>query len=96
MRLHFAGQFQADVSTVDNAPAHCEEAAFRPSYQALRGAGTKSPNERFDPQGDAAFRLPGTSSRAEPNPVSEHASKDVRTADGVLAATLCFTCAYAW
>jgi hypothetical protein len=56
LRLHFAGQFQANVSTVNNDPAHFDNATFQPSYQLLQGA---APNGWFSPQGDAAFRLLG-------------------------------------
>lgn len=56
LRLHFAGRFQANVSTVNNDPAHFHNAAFRPSYQEMQGA---APNGWFNPQGDAVWRLLG-------------------------------------
>ena len=56
LRLHFAGQFQANVSTVNNDPGHFDNAAFRPSYQQMQAA---LPNGWFNPQGDASFRLLG-------------------------------------
>lgn len=31
LRLHFAGRFQANVSTVNNHPAHFNNAAFKAS-----------------------------------------------------------------
>jgi len=36
-RLAFAGRFQADVSTVNNDPAHFHNAAFQPDYQKMQG-----------------------------------------------------------
>jgi hypothetical protein len=59
LRLHFAGQFQANVSTVNNDPAHFDNAIFKPSYQLLEGPRMVPPNGWFSPQGDAAFRLLG-------------------------------------
>ena len=56
LRLHFAGQFQANVSTVNNDPGHFDNAGFRPSYQQMQAA---LPNGWFNPQGDASFRLLG-------------------------------------
>ncbi len=32
VRLHFAGRFQADVSTVNNDPTHYNNATFKPEY----------------------------------------------------------------
>ena len=55
LRLHFAGRFQANVSTVNNDPGHFDNDAFRAAYQAMETATT--PNGWFNPQGDAAFRL---------------------------------------
>lgn len=57
LRLHFAGQFQADVSTVNNDPTHFNNATFQPSFQKLQDA--QHANGWFNPQGDAAFRLKG-------------------------------------
>lgn len=59
LRLHFAGRFQANVSTVNNDPAHFDNAAFKSSYQNLQGPGMTPPNGWFNPQGDAAWRLLG-------------------------------------
>jgi hypothetical protein len=59
LRLHFAGQFQANVSTVNNDPAHFDNAAFQSSYQQMQGPAMQPPNGWFSPQGDAAFRLLG-------------------------------------
>jgi hypothetical protein len=59
LRLHFAGRFQANVSTVNNDPAHFDNAIFQPSYQQMEGPGMNPPNGWFNPQGDAAWRLLG-------------------------------------
>jgi hypothetical protein len=57
LRLHFAGKFQANVSTVNNDPGHFENATFKPSYQQMQQGSDM--NGWFNPQGDAAFRLLG-------------------------------------
>lgn len=60
LRLHFAGKFQANVSTVNNDPGHFYNAIFQASYQEMQGPGMDDPpNGWFNPQGDAAFRLLG-------------------------------------
>jgi len=59
LRLHFAGRFQANVSTVNNDPAHFDNAAFKPSYQEMQGNNMVPPNGWFNPQGDAAWRFLG-------------------------------------
>ncbi|MBX8529705.1 hypothetical protein K5D32_08545 [Pseudomonas cichorii] len=59
LRLHFAGQFQANVSTVNNDAGHYDNDAFKSSYQELQGKGIHQANGWFNPQGDAAFRLLG-------------------------------------
>ena len=59
LRLHFSGQFQTNVSTVNNDAAHFDNAAFKDSYQDMEGDGMQPPNGWFNPQGDAAFRLLG-------------------------------------
>jgi len=59
LRLHFAGRFQANVSTVNNDPAHFDNAAFKSSYQNPQGPGMNPPNGWFNPQGDAAWRFLG-------------------------------------
>ena len=58
-RLHFAGRFQANVSTVNNDPGHFDNATFQPGYQQLQGAGMNPPNGWFNPEGDAAWRFLG-------------------------------------
>jgi hypothetical protein len=59
LRLHFAGQFQANVSTVNNDPAHFDNAIFKPGYQQMQGPRMVPPNGWFNPQGDAAWRFLG-------------------------------------
>lgn len=58
-RLHFACRFQANVSTVNNDPAHFNNATFIPSYQEMQGPRMHPPNGWFNPNGDAAWRLIG-------------------------------------
>lgn len=57
LRLHFAGRFQANVSTVNNDPGHFDNAGFQPSYQQMQTA--TAMNGWFNPQGDAVWRLLG-------------------------------------
>ena len=57
LRLHFAGRFQANVSTVNNDPAHFDNATFQASYQEMQTS--TAPNGWFSPQGDAAWRFLG-------------------------------------
>jgi hypothetical protein len=59
LRMHFAGRFQANVSTVNNDPGHYDNATFIPSYQDMQGPRFNPPNGWFNPQGDAAWRLLG-------------------------------------
>ena len=60
LRLHFAGKFQANVSTVNNDPGHFDNATFLPSYQQMQTGNTPSTlNGWFNPAGDAGWRLMG-------------------------------------
>jgi hypothetical protein len=59
LRLHFAGKFRANVSSINNDPAHFDTAAFQPSYQLMQAPGGGAPNGWFNPQGDASFQLLG-------------------------------------
>jgi hypothetical protein len=79
--VHFAGQFQANVSTVNNDSGHFDNAAFKPSYQQMQGNRMIPPNGWFNPQGDAAFRLLGCSVTSAWTP-----SGAVTSADPVLSA----------
>jgi hypothetical protein len=74
-RLVFSGQFQADVSTVNNDVRHFDNAGFRPRYQTPQGPAPDDPTQTqangwWNPDGTGAFRLTGvTVKRAllEPN-----------------------------
>lgn len=57
LRLHFAGRFQANVSTVNNDPGHFDNTDFQSSYQQQQSA--TALNGWFNPQGDAVWRLLG-------------------------------------
>jgi hypothetical protein len=59
LRLHFAGRFQAAVSTVNNDPKHYDNAKFVPSDQEPSGPGGRPPNGWWNPRGDADWRLIG-------------------------------------
>lgn len=59
LRLHFAGRFQANVSTVNNDPGHFDNSSFQASYQQLEGVNMNPPNGWFNPQGDADWRFLG-------------------------------------
>jgi hypothetical protein len=56
-RLHFAGRFQASISTVNNDPIHFDNATFKPEYQQLQT--DTAMNGWFNPRGDADWRLIG-------------------------------------
>ena len=53
-RLVFSGQFQADVSTVNNDPTHFDNATFQPNFQQ---PGQGATNGWWNPTGSAAWRL---------------------------------------
>lgn len=55
-RLHFAGRFQANVSTVNNDPAHFNIETFKPEYQEW---GSGSANGWWNPEGSGDWRLIG-------------------------------------
>lgn len=58
LRLHFAGQFQAAVSTVNNDVQHFDNSRFvKPTDQELQT--DSDPNGWWNPRGDADFRLIG-------------------------------------
>jgi hypothetical protein len=56
-RLTFAGQFQADVSTVNNDPEHFDSGTFQPNYELLTTP--NSPNGWWNPRGTGAWRFFG-------------------------------------
>ncbi|HEY0602493.1 MAG TPA: hypothetical protein VGD58_06265 [Herpetosiphonaceae bacterium] len=57
LRLHFAGRFQASVSTVNNDPVHYDNSKFQPSYQQLQSS--TDLNGWWNPEGAASWRLIG-------------------------------------
>ncbi len=60
LRLHFAGQFQATVSTVNNDVTHFNNATFLPSYQQrMTGNAPDELNGWWNPAGDGVWRLLG-------------------------------------
>ena len=87
VRLHFAGQFQANVSTVNNDPGHFDNASFEPGFQQLQGVNMFPPNGWFNPQGDATWRLLGCAITAAwmPTPASPTVPVAVPASDPVLS-----------
>lgn len=57
LRLHFAGQFQATVSTVNNDVTHFNNASFQPEFQLRQDA--NGLNGWWNPAGDGVWRLLG-------------------------------------
>jgi len=53
-RVHFAGLFRADVSTVNNDDQHFDSAAFTPNDQDY---GDQTDNGWWQPSGTGAWRL---------------------------------------
>lgn len=76
LRLHFSGRFQANVSTVNNDPAHFDNANFKNRYQDMQGKGMVPPNGWFNPQGDAAWRFLGCQVTAASMPSGPVGSSD--------------------
>jgi Ferritin-like len=58
-RLVFAGQFQADPSTVNNDPEHFDTDRFRSDYQLVSGPNMNPPNGWWNPDGSGAWRFFG-------------------------------------
>ena len=55
IRLHFAGRFRADVSTVNNNRQHFNNDSFTPDFQKpFSGASDRS---NWQPAGTGAWRL---------------------------------------
>src|SRR5882724_11524410 len=54
-RLTFSGQFQADVSTVNNDVRHYDDGSFEPRFQEAQTG--PSMNGWWNPKGTGAFRL---------------------------------------
>lgn len=84
LRLHFAGQFQANVSTVNNDPGHYDNASFKASYQQMQGPGMVPPNGWFNPQGDAAWRFLGCTVTSAWMPTATQPLAAVPASDPVL------------
>ncbi|MGC4014319.1 MAG: hypothetical protein QM755_07360 [Luteolibacter sp.] len=57
LRLHFAGKFQASVSTVNNDVKHFNNTTFKPSYQDRQDGAHM--NGWWNPDGDGVWRLLG-------------------------------------
>ncbi|HUX86089.1 MAG TPA: hypothetical protein VMW65_03725 [Chloroflexota bacterium] len=57
LRLHFAGKFQAAVSTINNDTLHYNNATFRPEYWERGEGATKG---WWNPRGSADWRLIGS------------------------------------
>jgi hypothetical protein len=74
LRLHFAGRFQASVSTVNNDPVHYDNAQFKPEYQELQTRGAL--NGWWNPRGDANWRLIGCQVTAAHMPDGSAAAQD--------------------
>jgi hypothetical protein len=58
LRLHFAGVFQATVSTVNNDPTHFDNAHFREVFQTPQTS-SRDWNGWWNPGGDGVWRLMG-------------------------------------
>ena len=56
-RLVFSGQFQADVSTINNDPEHFDTGHFRPNYELAQTG--NSMNGWWNPRGTGAWRFFG-------------------------------------
>jgi hypothetical protein len=56
-RLHFVGKFAATISTVNNDPAHFDNATFKQEYQQRQDGSVL--NGWFNPRGDGDWRLMG-------------------------------------
>lgn len=52
-RLHFAGKFQADPSTVNNNPGNFDANQFQGDYRQLKGVG----GDTWNPRGTGSFRF---------------------------------------
>jgi hypothetical protein len=58
LRLHFAGKFQAAISTINNDPLHYDTANFKPQYQERQtGNDPDQLNGWFNPRGSGDWRL---------------------------------------
>ena len=85
LRLHFAGRFQANVSTVNNDPGHFDNAIFQPAWQTMEGINMNPPNGWFNPEGDADWRFLGCAITSAWMPTATSPSAAVPASDPVLA-----------
>lgn len=85
LRLHFAGRFQANVSTVNNDPGHFDNAIFQPAWQTMEGINMNPPNGWFNPEGDADWRFLGCAITSAWMPTATSPSAAVPAGDPVLA-----------
>lgn len=85
LRLHFAGRFQANVSTVNNDPGHFDNAIFQPAWQTMEGINMNPPNGWFNPEGDADWRFLGCGITSAWMPTATSPSAAVPASDPVLA-----------
>lgn len=84
LRLHFAGRFQANVSTVNNDPGHFDNAIFQPEWQTMEGIQMNPPNGWFNPEGDADWRFLGCRVTSAWMPTKTSPSAPVPASDPVL------------
>jgi len=70
LRLHFAGQFQATVSTVNNQPTNFNNATFQPDFQDQGNQGS------WNPRGEADWRLLGCAVTSATMPDGSPAAAD--------------------
>jgi hypothetical protein len=69
-RIHFAGQFQVDISTINNVVGYYDTTAFTPQYQKLNADGNDG---GWNPDGTGIFRLVGcriTGARLDDRPIT--------------------------
>lgn len=95
LRLHFAGSFQANVSTVNNDPGHFDNAGFEPAYQQMQGINMFPANGWFNPQGDATWRLLGCAITAAWMPTASAPSAPAPADDPVLGYSIADSDAHA-
>lgn len=88
VRLHFAGQFQADPSTVNNDVRHFDAPEFQPGWQ--QPDDNSGPNGWWNPDGSGSWRLVGinvTSVAVPPPPAGSPANPTPDPAIGLQVAS---------
>ena len=83
LRLHFAGRFQASVSTVNNDPVHYDNQQFSPDY--LKRQSPTAMNGWWNPGGDATWRLIGCAVTSAWLADGQPAPPDDRISDALVA-----------